>query len=175
MPEPMSPRDLLDEPPFEESLEEALAAHPPRARLPVVTLCLGAGVVAVAGFIGGVHADKTWGGDGGTRNAAQGSGQRGLPGQGGFPGRQGQQPQGGPPGGGFPGGGPPGGGVTTGTVSEVSGDTLEVKTADGSTVKVTIGDQTRVTTSREGSVKDLKPGVTVTVRGDQITVTPARQ
>ncbi len=100
MPEPTNPHDLLDEPPFEESLEEALAAHPPRARLPLVTLCLGAGVVAVAGFIGGVYADKEWGGDGAS-NTAQAPSQRGFPGQGqnGFPGRgqNGQQ--------GFPGGG----------------------------------------------------------------------
>ena len=64
--------------------------------------------------------------------------------------------------------------MTMGTVSKVSGDTVEVKTADGRTVKVTVGEQTRVTTTGEGSVKDLKPGVTVTVRGDQITVTRAR-
>ncbi|MEO3784980.1 hypothetical protein ABGB12_16705 [Actinocorallia sp. B10E7] len=168
MPDPMSPQELLDEPPFEESLEEALAAHPPRARLPMVTLCLGAGVVAVAGFIGGVHADKAWGGgDDDVPSIAQDQGRRGFPGQGVRPGRQ---DQGGPGQGGFPGGG----GLTSGTVGKVSGDTVEVKTADGRTVKVTVGDQTRVTVSKEGAVEDLKPGAAVTVRGDQITVTAAR-
>ncbi|WP_460308835.1 hypothetical protein [Actinocorallia aurea] len=177
MSEPISPQELLETSPYEETLEEALAAHPPRARPPMATLVLGAGVVLVAGFIGGVHADKRWGRDD-TSTTAQGfpgrggNGQRGGV-QGGLPGGA-QFPGGGQgfPGGGFPGGGFGGGDVTTGTVGKVSGDTVEVKTADGQTVKVEIGDQTTVTTTKDGTVKDLKPGVTVIVRGDQITVRP---
>lgn len=173
MPEPTSPRDLLDTPPFEEPLEEVLAARPPRAKLPTLTLCLGAGAVAVAGFVAGIHADKRWGGDRETAPAA-------VQGQGGFPGRQGgpgQAPSGFPGRQGGPGQGPggfPGGGATTGTVSEVSGGTVKVKTPDGRTVEVTVTDRTRVTAAREGTVEDIEPGASVTVRGDQITVTPAR-
>ncbi|WP_211360052.1 hypothetical protein [Actinocorallia herbida] len=181
MSEPMSPQELLETSPYEETLEEALAAHPPRAKLPVATLVLGAGVVAVVGFIGGVYADKQWGGaDAST--VAQGP-QRGFPGggQGGFPGGGqmggGQNGQGRPGGqtgggGGFGGGGFGGGNVTMGTVGKVSGNTVEVKTADGRTVKVQIGDQTTVTTTKTGTVKDLEPGVTIVVRGDQISVQP---
>ncbi|WP_106399096.1 hypothetical protein [Actinocorallia populi] len=171
MPEQMSPREVLDEPPFEDTLEEALAVHPPRAKIPLVTLCLGAGVVAVAGFIGGVHADRQWGG--GDASAAA-PGRPGPSTRGGFPGTPVLQDQGGgfpgAPGGRFPGGGE----ATTGTVSKVAGATIEVKTSDGRTVEVKVGDGTRVTTTREGTVKDIEPGAAVTVRGDQITVTPAR-
>ncbi|GAA0960763.1 hypothetical protein GCM10009550_52380 [Actinocorallia libanotica] len=181
MPEPTNPREVLDEPPFEGTLEEALAARPPRAKIPLVTLCLGAGVVAVAGFIGGVHADRQWGGDGGDASTTA-PGRPGSSTRGGFPGAPGRQDQGGglpgSPGGRQPGGQDqdgrfPGGRATTGTVSEVSGATVEVRTSDGRTVEVKVGDGTRVTTTREGSVEDIQPGAAVTVRGDRITVTPA--
>ncbi|MCD0448776.1 hypothetical protein LO762_06140 [Actinocorallia sp. API 0066] len=178
MPEPITPQDLLETSPYEDTLEEALAARPPRARLPVATLALGAGVVAVAGFLGGIQADRHWGPD--TTPAAQapqrgtfpGGGPGGGPG--GFPGGvPGGFPGGGQ--GGFPGngqGGPQGNRPTTGTVIKVSATTLELTTPDGQTVKINLTDQTTVTTTRPGTTKDLKPGTQVTIRGDQITTQP---
>ncbi|MCD0448773.1 hypothetical protein LO762_06125 [Actinocorallia sp. API 0066] len=52
---------VLAESPFPGGLDDALAARPARPR-PGPTLYLAAGLVAVAGFLGGVQAHQTWGG-----------------------------------------------------------------------------------------------------------------
>ncbi|POM26644.1 hypothetical protein BTM25_10470 [Actinomadura rubteroloni] len=166
---PASDAELLATSPFEDDLDDALAAVPPRRALPGPTLYLAAGVLLVVGFLGGVQAQK-WnsGTSAGTPSAQPG---RALPGgygagaRGGYGGGYG-----GAPGarGGF------GGGLTAGTVTKVSGDTLWVKTADGKTVKVQTGGSTRVSVTREGSLKDLGAGTSVVVRGsagDDGTVT----
>jgi len=79
---------LLDIEPLQDDLDTALKAAPGRAR-PGATAFLAAGVIAVAGFIGGVQAHKTWGGEesGGAAPSAVG-GQNGRSGPGGPDGRQ---------------------------------------------------------------------------------------
>jgi hypothetical protein len=145
--------DLLENSPFTGDLDAQLAPQPRRAKLPGLTLWLGAGVLAVVGFLGGVQADKTWGGSGGTGTAAgpAAASNRGAGGTGGF--------------GGFGGGGQ-GGGGTTGTVTKVVGDVVYLKTADGKTVKVKTGDTTKITLSGTGKAKDLKSGASIVVRGE---------
>ncbi|MXQ65027.1 hypothetical protein GQ466_13375 [Actinomadura rayongensis] len=175
---PSNDADLLATSPFEDDLDDALAAVPPRRALPGPTLYLAAGVLLVVGFLGGVQAQKWNSGTSTGTPAAQ-------PGRGAFPGGYGggqgtgaRGGYGGAPGGGFGGapgaGGGFGGGLTTGTVTKVSGDTLWVKTPDGKTVKVKTGGSTSVNITREGSLKDLGEGASVVVRGsagDDGTVT----
>jgi hypothetical protein len=66
-------------------------------------------------------------------------------------------------GGGFGGGGQ--GNATAGTIVSISGDTIVVKTRQGTTVTVTATDATTVTESKAGSIGDLKAGDTVTAIG----------
>jgi hypothetical protein len=140
--------ELLENSPFQGDLDAELAPRPKRVKLPGVTLWLGAGVVAVAGFLGGVQAHKSWGDSSGTGTAASpaATGNRG--------------------GGGFGGGGGGQGGGTTGTVTKVVGDTVYLKTTDGKTVKVKTGDTTKITLSGTGKAKDLKSGASIVVRGE---------
>jgi hypothetical protein len=179
---PSSDAELLATSPFDDDLDDALAAVPPRRALPGPTLYLAAGVLLVAGFLGGVQAQK-WNSDpspsaqpgrnSGTFPGGKGVGGYGGQGTGGYGGGQGTGARGGY--GGAPGaGGGFGGGLTAGTVTKVSGDTLWVKTPDGKTVKVKTGGSTRVDITREGSLKDLGTGTSVVVRGsadDDGTVT----
>jgi hypothetical protein len=66
-------------------------------------------------------------------------------------------------GGGFGGGGQ--GNATAGTIVSISGDTIVVKTRQGTTVTVTATDATTVTESKAGNISDLKAGDTVTAIG----------
>ncbi|GAA0356226.1 hypothetical protein NE235_12620 [Actinoallomurus spadix] len=83
------PEELLRTSPFEGDLAEELAAAKPRRdrRLPSATMALAAGVLVVAGFVGGVQADKHWGKKQTTAGfpqfARNGQGGAGLPGAGG--------------------------------------------------------------------------------------------
>lgn len=157
--------DLLSTSPFEGDLTEALAARPePRRGRPSVTVLLGAGVLLVGGFVGGVQADKHWGAKKSTDPAAlirqfaalrggQSGGQSG--GAGGF--------------GGFGGGrnqstGQGGGQDTSGTVKLVDGDVLYVQTADG-IVRVKTTGSTKVTVAKKSALKALKAGSKVVVQG----------
>src|SRR5580692_5579686 len=58
----MSAEELLAIPPRADDLAEELAARPQRAKLPRLTLALGAGVLLAVGFVGGVLAQKHDGG-----------------------------------------------------------------------------------------------------------------
>jgi len=71
----------------------------------------------------------------------------------------------GTPGAGSFGGGRGGGGGLIGAISKVSGNTIDVTTAQGTVVPVQIAPDTRILTSAEGTLADLKPGVIVTVVG----------
>ncbi len=145
---------VLDVSPFQGDLNTELKAEPKRAR-PGLTAILVAGVIAVAGFVGGIQAHKTWGAEesGGAPTAAGGgpNGQR-------FQGGRGEQGGQGP-GGSF-------GGMTSGTVVEVEDGVIHVKTSDGKTVQVKTSGDTKVTLSEEGSAKDLKSGASVVVQGE---------
>ncbi|ROO88834.1 hypothetical protein EDD29_6516 [Actinocorallia herbida] len=139
---------VLDGSPFEGDLEADLAAKPGRAK-PRPATYLVAGIIAVAGFIGGVQAHKTWGAEEtGTGGMPTASGQRQGGGTGGF------------------GGGGFGGGVTAGTVTKVKDGVITLKTSDGESVEVKTSGDTTITLSENGEAADLKSGASVVVRGE---------
>jgi len=57
------------------------------------------------------------------------------------------------------------GGLTAGTISSIDGDTITLKLADGSTVKVSTSGSTSVTKTSTAKVGDLAAGDTITVIG----------
>ncbi|WP_051732292.1 DUF5666 domain-containing protein [Kitasatospora phosalacinea] len=157
-------QELLATAPDARDITAELAA-PPRRKLPWPTLVLAGCVIAVLSFAGGVWYQKDDGtGATGNRAGAPNSGQR-FPGgtRGGYGGYGGQT--GGAGGGQAPGGAA--GGFTRGTVKSVDGSTVYLTEANGTTVKITTGDSTKVTTTKEGKVGDLQPGQTVTVVGSK--------
>ncbi len=154
--------DLLSTSPFDGDLDaELAAAPPPRRGTPSVTLLLGAGVLIVAGFLGGIQADKHWGakkqadpadilsrlvaGRGGQGGGGQGFGNFGGP-QGGGTAQRGL------------------GGGTTGTVKLVDGDIIYVQTPTG-IVRVKTTGSTKVTIAKSAKAKNLKTGSSVVVQG----------
>jgi hypothetical protein len=163
--------DPLATSPFQGDLNAELAARPKRARPAGPTLYLAAGLLALVGFIGGVGADRTWGGQApsaatGPGAAAARGGQAGPAGAGGPQGQGGgRMGGGGMGGGGMGGGGMGGGGMTAGTVQKISGNTVYLRTADGSLVKVVMNGSTKVRTTKNGTVRDLKSGASVVVQG----------
>ncbi|CAM3638898.1 DUF5666 domain-containing protein [Kibdelosporangium persicum] len=120
-----------------------------------VTVGLGVLVLALAAFFGGVWTHSAIAGS--TTPAAQ-QPQRPGGGQGGIrigPGGQGGQ-------------GGQGGGLrsgTMGTVDRIEGDTIYLKMPDGSEVKVTTSDATKVEKTVEGEMSDITPGSSVVVQG----------
>ncbi|MDH2430380.1 hypothetical protein [Sphaerisporangium sp. TRM90804] len=165
--------------PFDGDLEAELAPRPQERRTSRLTMALGAGVLLVAGMIAGIQAQKLWGEDGGRQGLGQsvlaGGGLRaggaaGAPGAGtGMPGAGQGRGQGAGPGQGAGAGQGGGafGGVTVGTVKLVDGRKIYLETAGGAVVTVTTSDDTSVQVSREGRVKDLKPGGTLVIRGER--------
>jgi hypothetical protein len=159
--------DLLNSSPFEGDLTEQLAAEPkPRRSLPSITLLLGAGILIVGGFVGGVQADRHWGAKP-SSNASDLLSQLSR--------RAGQNGGGGQGGGGFLGGGQgtgqgrgsgQGGAAngTTGTVKLVDGSTIWVQTSSG-LVRVKTTGSTKVTIAKKSTAKALKAGSPVTVQG----------
>jgi hypothetical protein len=132
-------------------------AIPPRPRgrlLRPVPLALIAVVIAAAGFLGGVEAQK---------GSASGSGSGGFPGGGNLPsfakGAAAATSE-----------AAAGGGseaATSGTVTSVEGHTIYVKESDGTTVAVKVGDGATVTRDSNVSAKKVHPGDTVTVEGSK--------
>lgn len=158
--------DLLAIPPRADDLGAALAARPPRVKLPRVTTSLVAAALICAGFIGGVLVQKHLGTNSSNRGAANfsfagtrgGAGATGGTGSGfgGFGGRGGT---------GGTGGAGAGGGSITGKVTVVSGDTLYVTASDGSVYTVKTTGSTTVNVSQAGSLSQLKPGQSVVISG----------
>ncbi|MFF4240132.1 DUF5666 domain-containing protein [Actinomadura geliboluensis] len=155
---PSEDAELLSSSPFADDLDATLAARPQRRSLPGPTLYLAAGIILVAGFLGGVQAQK-WSSDGSERPA--GGFTAGRP-QGGYGGMPGAQPPGNVPG---PGGFAGGGDTTTGTVVKVTGNTLYLRTTSGQTVKVATSEETRVRITKDSDLKNLASGANVSVRG----------
>ena len=118
-----------------------------------VTLGLGAAVLLVASFFGGIatHAAiaKPAAASANQQNPARGNGNRQFPGGG----QNGQNGQG------------AGARGTIGTVDHVDGTDVYVKTQDGRTVKVSTSDSTRIRISQDGKIADLKQGSNVVVQG----------
>ncbi|QMU74480.1 hypothetical protein GXW83_00410 [Streptacidiphilus sp. PB12-B1b] len=159
----LSPEDILAEPPDARDIAAELAA-PPRRKLPWLTLLLAAGVIAAGSFAGGALVEKNSGS--GSSGAASAfaklrSGAAGAADAGGFT-RGGAS---GSASGGFGGGFGGAGGATTGTVKLVDGSTIYVTNSSGNIVKVTTGGSTTVSIAKSGTVSQLQPGQTVTVRG----------
>jgi hypothetical protein len=159
----MSAEELLAIPPRADHLAEELAARPPRAKLPRLTLALGAGVLVAAGFVGGVLAQKHYGPSSGTANRASAlasafagarGGGRGFGGGGGGAGGLGTS-----------GTGALGANSITGSITVVSGDTLYVTASDGTVYTVKTSGSTTVSITSSGSLSQLKPGQTVTIAG----------
>ncbi|AUG78687.1 hypothetical protein CFP65_3914 [Kitasatospora sp. MMS16-BH015] len=150
--------ELLATAPDARDITAELAA-PPRRKLPWLTLALAGAVLVTVSFAGGVWYEQG-NGKGSTTTRAAGQGRQGFGGggQGGY-GQGGTRRQGGGTGGGQ------GGGFTRGTVKSVDGTTVYLTDANGNTVKVTTGDQTKVQLNKEGKVTDLQPGQSVTVIG----------
>jgi Domain of unknown function (DUF5666) len=142
----------------------AALSRRPRARIPSLTLLLGALLVAGAGFVGGALVYRHIGGSGSggagfnvsalrSALAGSGTGRTGTAGSG-FSG--------------FAGGGSGtfgGGNATIGSVKLVDGSTLYVETSTGSIVTVTLSPSTKITISSTGTIKDLSPGEDVIVEG----------
>lgn len=183
--EPKGDADLLASSPFDDDLDAELAARPSQRSLPGPTLYLAAGVILVAGFLGGVQAHK-WSSDGSSGPSAGGAAggqERGRSRTGGYGGPPGASaPQGGygVPGNGANGGpgGMPGDGSgsaangrtgnvpgTAGTVTKVVGSTLYLRTASGETVKVKTTGKTKIRIVENGKLRDLGAGTTVVVQG----------
>jgi hypothetical protein len=71
----MGDAELLSSSPFEDDLDDALAAARPQRRSPPgPTLYLAAGILLVAGFLGGVQAQKWSSDDSGSPGAGRGPG-----------------------------------------------------------------------------------------------------
>ena len=158
--------DLLAIPPRADDLGTALAARPPRLKLPRVTTSLVAAALLCAGFIGGVLVEKhsagsSSSGRGGFATAfgtgstgGTGTGAAGRTGRGGFGGF-----------GGAGGGSATGSSAVSGTVTVVSGNTLYVTAADGSVYTVTTNGSTAISIAQSGSLSQLKPGQPVVIAG----------
>lgn len=131
-------------------LSAELAAAAPKRWWNRGTVGLGVAALLMAGFLGGVQAQKQWG-TSGTPAAS------GFPGGGmmrGFPGANSTAaPQ------------PAAAAGTTGKVKLVNGKTVYVETGDGTVVTVKTNGDTTVSTATKGKLSDVKAGDSVTVQG----------
>jgi hypothetical protein len=155
--------DLLAIPPRVDDLGTALAARPPRLKLPRITTSLVAAALLCAGFIGGVLVEKHSAGSSSSRGGnfatafgngtgGTGTGATGRAGRGGAFGGTG-------------GGTGTGSNAVSGTVTVVSGNTLYVTAADGSVYTVTTNGSTAISIAQSGSISQLKAGETVVIAG----------
>ena len=144
-----------DEPDDDVAAELQELAIRRRRKLPRVTLALAVALVGAGAFIGGAEAQKHLGSSPSV-SASSGTGGAAAAG---FAGRFRR-------GGATAGAGAAGGG-TVGTVTAIKGSTLYVTDTSGNTVKVTTSAASQVTKTVTGTVKDVRPGDTVVVRGTQ--------
>jgi hypothetical protein len=154
--------DPAPQPPFlgddVEPDGDALPRRPRRRLLTPVTGGLAAIIVAAAGFAGGVQLEKAQASTGTTAAAPAGPAAGGpRAGFGGFGGAAGAGA----------GGGAASGSAVTGTVSYEKGNTLYVKGADGTTVKVTVANGAKVTRTASTDASNVHPGDTVVVQGSK--------
>ncbi|MFC4535205.1 hypothetical protein [Sphaerisporangium dianthi] len=174
--EPVTAHELLETSPFENDLDAELAARPERRRTSKLTMVLAGAVLLVAGVVVGIQLQKFWG-VANTRQAAlqgllagAGDGQRAGGGRFGPPGAgqgQGQGPGQGQGQGRGAGQGGAFANVTVGTIKLVDGGKIYLETAGGGIVTVRTSGDTKVQVSKEGKVKDLKPGSTIVVQGQR--------
>jgi hypothetical protein len=122
----------------------------PKRRWTRITVALGALLIVVGGFVGGITAEKLWGVSSTTATGQAGGFTGGFPGGAATPGTATN--------------GPAAAG-TTGTVQKVDGTTIYVRTADGTVVTVKTDGNTAVSTATDGELADVKAGQSVTVQG----------
>ena len=139
----------------------------PRARMPRPTKLLLVLAVAAAAFAGGIFAQRHWGA--GSAGSGSGAAAR-LAAARGFSGQGATQRFGGT-GGGATGSGVPGGfaDATIGQVAYLKGTTLYITDSNGNTIKVAVPKGTPVTKSVTTTIKGVRPGDTVVVRGTKAT------
>jgi hypothetical protein len=129
---------------------------PPRPRgrlLRPLPLALIALIIAAAGFLGGIEAQK---------GSESGSGGAAGPGGGGLPNFAALKESAG-----ATTGGASASASTNGTVTSVEGRTIYVKESDGTTVAVKVGDGATVTRDSNVATKKIHPGDTVVVQGSK--------
>ncbi|PZG16675.1 hypothetical protein C1I95_17080 [Micromonospora craterilacus] len=148
-------------PAAQHDLTTELAAAAPKRWWNRTTLVLGALLLAVGGFLGGVQAQLAWGtsgaGDPGRPGGFTGAFPTAMPsGFGGFGGEQTRS-------------GADQAAATTGTVKLVDGSTLYLETADGTLVTVRTDDETEVRRSTASQLAKIKAGDRVSVAGGPIT------
>ncbi|MFC5924407.1 hypothetical protein [Micromonospora vulcania] len=159
----------------ERDLTAALAAAAPRRWWNRATPVLGALVLVLAGFLGGVQVQQRWG----EPSSTAGSGRAGFPGgfPTAFPGGAGRGQNGGTGqnggasqnGGTAATGGASAPGTTSGKVKLVDGGTLYLETTDGTVITVRTTDDTAVRTAKASTLTALKAGQSVTVQGGSAT------
>lgn len=162
------PQEAADGPPsLPAELETMLAEsdrrdegrRPQRGWTPArrFTIALVAALLVMAGFVGGIAAQKSFGSTSASA-APSGFGAGQAPPGGATAGGQGQgQPQG---------QGQGQGDVTAGTVKMVDAGTVYVTTASGATVKVATTDSSRVVKMSVGTAGDITPGDSIVVQGN---------
>jgi hypothetical protein len=165
MTEPQHPDQLVNTPVGGDIDQELTQA---KRGFGKVTIGLGIGVLVVAAFFGGIWVHSATASSNTAAPAAQNQrGQGRFPGGGGYNGGGGAPPSGAP---GAPGQGGGGGGFrggTVGTIDRVDGTTVYVKMQNGTEVKVSTTDSTRVELTQPGKVADLKAGTSVVVQGSR--------
>lgn len=138
--------------PLDQPLEHDISAELKERKSGIgrTTMILGAAVLAVVAFVGGVFVQKSFAFmQISSRPNAAGRQFTGTP-----PSGAQQRPNGG----GF-------GRGTMGTIDHVDGTTLYVKTQNGQIVKVSTSDTTKVQITSDGKLTDLKAGQQVVVQG----------
>ncbi len=124
---------------------ESLPARRRRAGVTPAIIALAAILVTVLGFIGGVQVQKARGDESGTGSAVPAGFQRATGAGGGQGGASSD--------------------TTTGTVKSKRGSSLYVETQDGTTVRVTTGDDTNVVRTAKGTTNSVHPGDSVVIQG----------
>ncbi len=161
--DPAAPETRSYEPAYEshewlEGPDEELPPRPRRRLLSPLPLALLGVLLTACGFIGGVLVEKGQNSGsssaGGSSLASRFAALRGAGSSTSTPGATGSSAAAG----GFT-------RPTEGTVAYLDGSTLYVTNSEGNTVKVITSDATTVSKTVKSSVKDIRPGETVTVRG----------
>ncbi|MGA5298881.1 hypothetical protein ACPCHT_03080 [Nucisporomicrobium flavum] len=138
--------------PDDDGLAAEIARAAPRRWWNRGTLGLGVAALLLAGFLGGLQAQKHWGTSATPAIARPGGAQGGRGTFGSFP--QAAAPT-----------ASAASAPTTGKVKLVDGTTLYVQTPDGTVVTVRTSADTAVRTATTGKLKDVKAGDTVSVQG----------
>jgi hypothetical protein len=143
--------------PRPDGLAGALVKAAPKRWWNKATVVLGAMVLLLGGFLGGLQVEKHWGTTATASNRAAGFGAGQNRSASGFPGGTGT--------GTGQRGATTAASGTTGTVKLVDGSTIYVQTPDSNVVTVKTNGKTTVSIAKKGKLSDVKAGESVTVTG----------